>query len=177
MEFMRHLYTTLIRPFLDYCSQLWGPPEGPSMDKLEKVQRNFLLLIPELRDKNYSEQLSLIRLQSLQRRFDRYRILYVRKAFHGLVPNMGMEIEHNMKHRLGMKVKIPRCKSKMKLESFSVRGPEIFNSLPKDIRNLDCGMDTFKIKLDEYLSMIPDTPRIDSGTLQVSNNLKEQIQN
>merc|ERR1712030_271002 len=131
IDFMRHMYTTLIRPFLDYCTQLWGPPEGPSMDRIEQVQRNFFQLIPEIRDMNYSDQLSTIRLQSLQRRFDRYRIMYTRKALRGIVPNMGLELEHNMTHRLGMKIKVPRCMSKKKLDSFYIRGPEVFNALPK----------------------------------------------
>merc|ERR1712030_234062 len=124
IDFMRHMYTTLIRPFLDYCTQLWGPPEGPSMDRIEQVQRNYFQLIPEIRDMNYSDQLSTIRLQSLQRRFDRYRIMYARKALIGIVPSMGLELEHCAKHRLGLKIRVPRTNKKKKLGSFSVRDPE-----------------------------------------------------
>ena len=94
-----------------------------------------------------------------------------------MVPNMGIKIEHGTSHRLGIKLHVPKCNYKKKLDSLSVRGPEVWNALPKEIRNLECSMDTFKQKLDDYLNMIPDVPRIDSGTMMVSNNLKEQISN
>ena len=50
VSFMRHMYISLIRPYFDYRSQLWGPPEGVVRDRLEKYKRNFLLLVPEIRD-------------------------------------------------------------------------------------------------------------------------------
>ena len=40
-HFMRHMYNTLVQPHLDYCVQLWAPPEGPQMDKIEDVLRNY----------------------------------------------------------------------------------------------------------------------------------------
>ena len=42
IDFMRRMYCTLMRPHMDYCSQLWGPKEGPALDKLERVQSNFI---------------------------------------------------------------------------------------------------------------------------------------
>ena len=101
----------------------------------------------------------------------------MRKIIYDLVPSMGIEIEHGTKHRLGLKLKVPKYNYKKKEDSLSVRGPEVWNSLPKDIRNLDCSMDTFKQKLDIYLNMIPDVPRIDARTMMVLNNLKVQIAN
>ena len=42
----------------------------------------------------------------------------------------------------------------------SFRGPQLFNSLPPNIRGLtQCTVNTFKHKLDEYLKNIPDTPK------------------
>ena len=67
LDFMRHIYISLIRPHLDYCSQLWVPGEGVMMDRLERLQRNYLLLVPELRDKQYTDQLRMMNIQSLER--------------------------------------------------------------------------------------------------------------
>ena len=39
VSFMRHMYISLIRPYFDYRSQLWGPPEGVVRDRLEKYKR------------------------------------------------------------------------------------------------------------------------------------------
>ena len=71
MEFMRKLYTAVIRSNLDHCSQIWAPKEGPLMDAIEKVQKDFTRLITALRNLNYSEILKRLRLTSLQRRYDR----------------------------------------------------------------------------------------------------------
>ena len=48
---------------------------------------------------------------------------------------MGLIEEHDRDHRLGLKVQVPRTKTKLRSESFAVRGPEVFNSLPKELRN------------------------------------------
>ena len=82
---MRQMYVSAIRPHLDYCSQLWGPGEGPHLDKLEKLQAYYTRLIPEIRELAYPDRLKALNLQSVQRRFDRYRITYTRKILKNLV--------------------------------------------------------------------------------------------
>ena len=52
-----------------------------------------------------------------------------------------------------------------------VRGPELFNCIPSYLRDTEVSMDTFKTKLDEFLSLIPDSPRIDAGSKLHSNEL------
>ena len=68
VEFMRKLYTTVIHPNIDFCSQIWAPREGPLIDAIEKVQKDFTQHIPDLRNLSYSERLKRLRLTSLQRR-------------------------------------------------------------------------------------------------------------
>ena len=40
-EFMRFIFNSLVQPHIDYCSQLWIPQEGPNLDKIEKLLRDF----------------------------------------------------------------------------------------------------------------------------------------
>ena len=113
-------------------------------------------------------------ISSIQRRFDRYRIIYVRKILLNLVPNPGISIRRGSHERQGLQleVNITKTDSKLKSDSFLIRGPLTFNSLPEDLRSLDGSMDSYKKKLDEFLELIPDCPRIDCGG---SNLLNDQI--
>ena len=43
--------------------------------------------------------------------------------------------------------------------TFQFRGPRLYNSLPRELRNLTgCGTEMFKEKLDQYLAGIADEP-------------------
>ena len=53
LEFMRRIYISVIRPHIDYCSQVWAQCEGPSLDKIEKLQSFFTRLVPSIRDLSY----------------------------------------------------------------------------------------------------------------------------
>ena len=63
----------------------------------------------------------------------------------------------------------------MRSNTFVVRGTDIYNSLPKELRALDLSMESYKQKLDLFLEMIPDIPRLGRGTNLESNNLDECI--
>ena len=75
------LYKALVRPHLDYCSQVWRPHLVKDKDCLEKVQRRATRMIEECRGLNYEERLKLTRLTTLETRrlradmIEVYRIL------------------------------------------------------------------------------------------------------
>ena len=110
---------------------------------------------------------------SVQRRIHRYRILYTRKILLNKVPNPGICIRNDKSTRNGLKLEVPTRKGQtlLRAQSFLVRGPNVFNCLPKNLRNLEKSMDNYKMELDEYLGMISDTPRIGEGSKQTSNEL------
>ena len=171
------MYCSLVRPHLDYCSQLWGPGEGPSLDRLEQVQSYFTRLVPGICHLDYGERLKALNITSVKRRFDRYRIFYTRKILTVQVPNVGLEVESHVNSRLGLKIRVPTTMNSSTLycDSFAVKGPRIFNVLPKDLRNITDSDSTFKKKLDDFLTMIPDEPRITYGTRIASNELDHKI--
>ena len=78
-EFMKTVFKTLILPHVDYCSQLWMPTNSQEIHTIEKLQKDFFNRIPAIRHLNYWEQLKNMRMLSLQRRLERYRILYTWK--------------------------------------------------------------------------------------------------
>ena len=84
---MMALFKLLVLPRLDYGSQLWSPHLVKHIDQLEKNQRSFIKHITGMKSLEYSELLVSLKLYSLQRRRERYCIIYVCKIIEGLVPN------------------------------------------------------------------------------------------
>ena len=124
----------------------------------------------------YTDRLKAMNLSSIQRCFDRYRILYARKAIRGEVPDFGIKLNDRENARNGIKMIVPD-KRKMKAlrsDSLYVRGPELWNCLPIDIREISQSKLTFKKKLDKFLKLIPDIPRIDGHCLD-SNILDHRV--
>ena len=108
-----------------------------------------------------------MKMYSEQRRLERYRVIYTWKVLQGLVPNPGLK-EAPENEYLGRRCHLPKINhgrqaiQTLKEPSFQVSGPNLFNSLPKKIRNMNkCTQDEFKLELDKYLQTLPDQPKID----------------
>jgi len=55
--------------------------------------------------------------------------------------------------------------------SLQIRGPQLFNSLPVNIRGqTGCAVTSFKHKLDKYLQNIPAEPKIPGYTIEMDMN-------
>ena len=93
----------------------------------------------------------------------------------GLVPNMGIKIRRSDKHRNGIFLEQYDLGKKVRNQSFLSVGPRIFNVLSRELRALNDSMSVFKEKLDQFLSIMPDRPRIDEGSRKYSNSLDKAI--
>ena len=105
---------------------------------------------------------------SIQRRLERYRIIYCWKILEDQVPNCGIsKITDSENSRQGRRLSVPNTTGKtsvckMREQSFLLNGPKLFNCLPPKIRNMSgVGLDEFKSSLDKYLETIPDQPKMD----------------
>ena len=172
---MLTLWKSLILSDHDYCSQLWNPQRIGYIQVLEQVQFAFLKKIHSVSHLNYWEQLSTLGLYSLQRRRERYIAIYTWKILEGHAPNIASgeaALSAKWHPRRGRVCDVPKVSGaasvriqSIRRASFAVNGPRIFNSLPKHIRdNTNCDVNTFKSRLDKFLSRIPDQPLIPGYT-------------
>ena len=108
-------------------------------------------------------RLKTIKLFSIQRRFERYRIMYTWKILKGLVPNCNLSWSSSLKG--ATLISEPPYKEFDKLQrqnSFHYNASRLYNSLPRILRdNIDVSKDVWKSLLDDHLSLIPDHPAID----------------
>ena len=160
------LWKSLVMPLLDYCSQLWSPSSPGLIQSIEKVQVSYLNKVQGMSVLTYWEQIKQLKMYSLERRRERYRIVYMWKVLEGMVPNFGVEVSYNK--RRGRYCVVPAIRSAapcriqtIRFGSMGVNGPRLFNSLPVHLRNMSgCSLNSFKRSLDHHLASVPDQPRV-----------------
>ena len=182
------LWKSLVLSKLDYCSQLWSPTNKGDIQKLEMVQRSFIRKIDDIRHLDYWAQLKKLHLYSLERRRERYIMIYIWHILEHQVPDItsGKIFSINEGGRLGRKSSFPPISNnapseikKIRYASLSMKGPQLFNILPAEIRNLNsCSVEVFKRALDRFLTNVPDEPLIPGYTAMRradSNSLLDMI--
>ena len=66
----------------------------------------------------------------------------------------------------------------MRDQSFQVNGPRLFNCLPKNLRDVKkVTVDKFKEKLDNFLALMPDQPKIGDLIPSTCNQLTARPSN
>ena len=144
------LWKSLIIPQLDYCSQLWCPHKASEIQLLENIQRSFTAKVNGMSNLNYWERLQFLQLYSLERRRERYLVIYTWKTLEGLVPNNCNLISTETRRHGRKCIVIPSSATVAKTanlidNSFTTRGPKLFNCLPLPLRNLSgVSVTTFK---------------------------------
>ena len=182
---MLTLLKQVIYPTLEYCCVLWSPTNPALINVLESVQRNFVRRIDfgHNRELDYWDRLASLKLYSLERRRERYLILYTWKVLKGLYPNPGLLLNtvlHNqhathpntgigfaryndrtgvlLSHAQGDNTRINKL-------SILSKCCDLFNALPSHLRQLTPDPDppcliNFKKDLDAWLLTLPDQPQI-----------------
>ena len=164
------LYKSLVLPILEYCSVLWSPSSPGQIKALDQLQWSYIRKIAGNYNLNYWECLKKLKMYSLQRRRERYRIIYVWKILESIVPNINNKISPYFHVRHGRKCRIPLINANSKVKSaqdssITFQGVKLFNVLPKEIRNISkVKLEVFKSALDAYLTRIPDEPLLTNYT-------------
>ena len=152
------LYTSLVRPLLEYCVQAWCPYYQKDIDKLERVQRRVTKMIPSLRNKSYEERLEELNLFTLSQRRLRGDLIQAFKIIKG-IDNMDcskyftLDLS-NYTRGNGCKIIGKPFNSNESKNSFFHRVVEKWNALPREV--IDCNtVENFKYRLDKYFASNP----------------------
>ena len=110
---------------------------------------------------DYWERLKAFKLTSVQRRVQRYKIIYIWKMTRGLVPDLGLKTNYNALRSCGSLIPIDADAERMAIRtkqrnSLLHHGVLLYNSIPSNIRNSSDSLNEFKLKLDEFLTTKPD---------------------
>ena len=169
-QLMLQLFKSMVIPIAEYGCQLWSPMSIGQIRKIEGLQRSFTHRIEGMGNINYWERLQELQLYSLERRRERYFIIYIWKIVNGLAPNIdidGVSISIYRNIRRGLLCRIPSLNNRarariqtMKENSLVVHGARLFNAMPSEIRESRSELETFKKKLDGFLKTMPDKPAL-----------------
>ena len=173
---MTTLYKSLVRSLLEYCCPLWNLSKVAEIQLIEGVQRTFTSRVSGLKNLNYRERLSELKLMSLQRRRERYIILMMWKILHNVVPNSS-DIQFKTTHRHGVVAVIPQLSRSSSLHSqslydgsFTVIGPKLWNKVPQTVKAAESFI-KFKYSLSDFLALIPDQPPVAGYSSSWTNSL------
>ena len=173
---MLQLWKSIVIPRLDYYSQLWNPHNVRAIQQLEDLQKAYIRHITGFNQMNYWDALKELGLYSLQRRRERYQIIYLWSILEAKVPNINsssgsplIRTQSEADSRNGRTIRVPMLKrspySTLRSHSLPFHGAKLFNIMPRSLRNLtDISKATFKRELDRCLKKLLDQPLIRSYT-------------
>ena len=108
---MPMIFKSLVLPHLEYACQLWSPADVGSIRKIKAVQRTFTSRLNGMRKYDYWQRLEALLLFSIERRRERYIIIYIWKMIQGIVTMVygqnGSQLVVMHSERWGRLVKVP----------------------------------------------------------------------
>jgi len=144
------LYKTLVRPHLEYCTQIWSPHYSRDKQLLEKVQHRFTRMVPGMKVLPYNERLRQLGLWTLEERRNRADLIEMFKMLRGKSsPNFDSLFERskNLSTREhSVKLMKHHCTTDLRKYFFSERVIDRWNMLTEDCVS-SCTINAFKGKL------------------------------
>lgn len=146
------LYTSLVRPHLEYGNVIWGPFYSEDRKSVERIQRRATKLVSELSNLSYGQRLRQLNLPSMHHRRRRGDMIMTYKIMTGKVnmtPTEIFRLSNNSYRSHQYKLAKKKCTKSTSLNAFSNRVVSDWNALPRDVVSAKT-TNEFKNKLDDH---------------------------
>ena len=152
-KLFKKLYTTFVRPHLEYAQSVWAPHLKKYINMLENVQIRATKLVDGLGSVNYPEQLRKLQLPTLVYRRARGDMIEVYKHMHTydraiLSRRLQLQPRGSRKHDYQLVWNMPKDSTRGLQASSYYRTTRIWNELPKKVVNAK-NINAFKSLLDK----------------------------
>lgn len=145
------------------------------------MARHFTAQVSGMSELDYWDRLTALQLYSQERRRERYAVIFAWKLAQQLVLGYSLEfVQNERRGRLAVvhpePNHVPASVRKAREGSLQVKGAKLFNSIPKELRDMSGTALQFKAGLDKLLSFIPDQPTCSGRQRGAQNNsLLDQV--
>ena len=151
------LYNTMVLPYLIYCNAVWANIYPTRLKRLVQLQKKILRICTNSEynasSKPLFKKVNLLPFHQLNKLC--IALLVFKHKQNHLPPNLASIIKckslmHNYNTRNPENYYIDECKNTATSFSFKYKGPFIWNSLPRNLKQ-DSSLNSFKSKLKEHL--------------------------
>ena len=147
------VFTSLVRPILEYASSVWNPCSNKYINLIESVQRRVTKRLYGLSTLSYSDRLIALSLPSLRIRREYADLVQMYKIVHGLPADRcraGLTFIRSRTRGHSFRLRKPRYKLRIRKATFFVRTVNLWNALPAGVVN-SRSLVSFKHKLRCYM--------------------------
>lgn len=134
-DFKLRMYTTFVRPKLEFGTTVWSPSQVQSIKSIESVQRKFTKYLSTYFSKSYVERCNITKLEPLLYRRAIQDLCMVFKLVHGLTS--GVDANHfflRSNSLRGHEYKFTKLRGGSHLQQlFSHRIVDLWNRLPRQL--------------------------------------------